>query len=286
MSTLRTTTNADLTSLGTTSSIGDTYFETDNNRIVVWDGTQWTAYNTDGVVLPFSNTSSVTMDGVDDYMTAPTDVLNFYNGGGTVSAWIRPTSVTATNTLGSRNRAIICKGNLYINFAINESGVPNLYFYDGFQQELTATSTVSTTDWMHICWTWSTSGCAIYVNGTSEASSTAITPANVSSTQTAGVVNLGKTLQSGADHFGGLLDELSLFDYELSSSQVGDLYISASGSNNIPADVSGLNPVNWWRMGDYSGDTSTVTDEGTKGTTRSDLTFQNETAFSSTVPLT
>ena len=45
MSTLRTTTASDLTSLGATSNTGDTYFETTNKKIVVWDGSAWSTYN-------------------------------------------------------------------------------------------------------------------------------------------------------------------------------------------------------------------------------------------------
>lgn len=286
MSTLRTTTAANLASLGATSNAGDTYFETTNNRIVVWSGSAWTLYNNDGVAAPFANASSVSLDGTNDHMTTATSVLNFYTGGGAVSAWIRPSSVTASNTNGAGNRSIISKGSVYINFAINESGVPNLYFYDGSVRELTATSTVSTTDWMHVCYTWSTSGCSIYVNGTSEASTTSFTPANVSSGQTSAAVYLGKTTFSGANHLGGLIDEVSLFNAELSSSEVNELINAGTGgANDTPADIdsTSLSPVNWWRMGDYSGDTSgsTVTDQGSGS---NNLTLQNGASFSTTVP--
>lgn len=284
MSTLNTTTtNTRPTTLNNTTDVGKSYFEKDSNKIVVWDGTGWVFYQNDGVISPFlANSSSVTLDGLSDYMTAPNTALNFYTGGGSVSAWVRPTSVTDSQTTVYYNRPIINKGNTYIAFSINESGVPNWYFFNG-GEEITASTAVSTTDWTHICWTWSTSGCAIYVNGTSEVTSSS-TPANLTSAHTSSVFYVGRPY--GGSYFGGLIDELATFDYELNSTQIESLYTSQTGANNTPANITDLDPVNWWRMGDYSGDTSgtTVTDQGTKGTTRSDLTFQNGAAFSTTVP--
>lgn len=285
MSTLRTTTATNLVSLGSTSNPGDTYFETTNNRIVVWSGSAWTLYNNDGTSAPFANASSVSLDGVDDHMTTDSSVLNFFTGGGAVSAWIRPSSVTASSSTASSFRSILSKGTVYINFCIDETGKPTIYFYDGSVRELNATSTVSTTDWMHVCYTWSTSGCAIYVNGTSEASTTSFTPANVTSSQTNAPVWLGRT-NLNPNHFGGLIDEVSLFNAELSSSEVNELISAGTGgANDTPADIysTSLSPVNWWRMGDYSVDTSgsTVTDQGSGS---NNLTLQNGASFSSTVP--
>lgn len=138
---------------------------------------------------------------------------------------------------------------------------------------------------MHACYTWSTSGCAIYVNGTSEASTTSFTPANVTSSQTNAPVWLGRT-NLNPNHFGGLIDEVSLFNAELSSSEVNELISAGTGgANDTPADIysTSLSPVNWWRMGDYSVDTSgsTVTDQGSGS---NNLTLQNGASFSSTVP--
>jgi hypothetical protein len=51
MSTLLTTTTADLTTLGATAGIGDTYFNTTTNNIVLWDGSAWIEYINDGLAL-------------------------------------------------------------------------------------------------------------------------------------------------------------------------------------------------------------------------------------------
>ena len=151
---------------------------------------------------PLTNTYSLSLDAVDDYATTPTSVLNFYNTGGSVSAWIKPSSVTGTQTAPHLNRSIISKANVYFGLNINEAGYPIIYFYDGAVREIVATTQVSTSSWMHICATWSTTGSAIYVNGTSEATSSN-TPADIDSGQTAGNVYIGRTQNTSSDHFGG-----------------------------------------------------------------------------------
>ena len=61
----------------------------------------------------------------------------------------------------------------------------------------------------------------------------------------------------------GLVDEVAVFDYELTSAQVASL---SSTDNTQPADISSLNPLGWWRMGDNDGGTgTTITDQGSGG---------------------
>jgi hypothetical protein len=50
--------------------------------------------------------------------------------------------------------------------------------------------------------------------------------------------------------FSGLIDEFSAFDSVLSNTEITAIY-----NSGVPADISSLSPVGWWRMGDGSGDT-------------------------------
>ena len=61
-----------------------------------------------------------------------------------------------------------------------------------------------------------------------------------------------------------MIDELSLFNIELSASDVESIF-----NNGIPNNISNLNTINWWRMGDHSSDSptnneviTTITDSG------------------------
>ena len=59
------------------------------------------------------------------------------------------------------------------------------------------------------------------------------------------------------------MDEVSVFDSELSASDVTTIY-----NGGTPNDISSLSPVSWWRMGEeanYSGGTWTLTDQGSGG---------------------
>jgi len=224
----------------------------------------------------FSNGYALSFDGVDDYATTANSVLNFYNTGGSISAWIKPSSVTATQVDAFKNRSIISKGAVYLGLNINEAGYPTLYFYDGTIREVVATTQVSTSSWMHICATWSTTGSAIYVNGTSEATSSN-TPADIDSGQTGSDVYIGKTVNNQCDHFGGLIDELAVFNTELSSSDITAIY-----NSGVPDDLTSYSPTNWWRMGDNdSGTGTTITDQGSGG---NDGTLVNGPTFLQGVP--
>ena len=53
---------------------GDVLFETDTKNVIIWDGTNWRGYQNDVILLsPVTNTTSVTFDGVDDYVLIPSN---------------------------------------------------------------------------------------------------------------------------------------------------------------------------------------------------------------------
>ena len=76
----------------------------------------------------------------------------------------------------------------------------------------------------------------------------------------------------------GKMDEIALFNSELSSSDVTSIYNSGG-----PDDLASLSPVGWWRMGDNnSGSGTTITDQGSGG---NDGTLNNGPTFSTDVPV-
>ena len=77
------------------------------------------------------------------------------------------------------------------------------------------------------------------------------------------------------------LDEVAFFSSALSGPQVASL-VDTSGSNPVPANISSLNPVAWYRMGDDDGGTgTTITDQGSGG---NNGTLTNGPTFSTIVP--
>ena len=95
--------------------------------------------------------------------------------------------------------------------------------------------------------------------------------------------NLGDTFYLGkwntyAPHFGGLIDEVSVFNSELSASDITAIY-----NSGVPTDISSLSPVGWWRMGDgtEAGSGTTVYDMSSNS---NNGTLINGPTFSTTVP--
>ena len=76
-------------------------------------------------------------------------------------------------------------------------------------------------------------------------------------------LKIGRSDVSGGGHyFGGLIDEVSIFNTELSSPQISEIYNSGT-----PNDIDSLNPQSWWRMGDSNSGTGNVADDGALGNT-------------------
>ena len=80
--------------------------------------------------------------------------------------------------------------------------------------------------------------------------------------------------------FNGLLDEVAMFETELSGSDVSAIY-----NNGIPTDLTSYSPSGWWRMGDNDGGTgTTITDQGSRGNNGTLTNFSTGTGFSTDVP--
>ena len=241
----------------------------------------------------FTNQYSVSFDGSDDYLDidgvsstiAASDDF-------TISAWAKndggygyifrcseavdSTSFKETIGLGifsNKAYGLLQNGGSFIEYA-DSSG-----------------TTVNDNAWHHFALTISessgTSTLKLYVDGSlAGSSSLAITIPN-----TISVASVGRrpynSSGTGDLYFGGLIDEVAVFNTALSASQVTNIYKGeanggSGGTNGVPGDLNTFNPVGWWRMGDKDNGTGTiVTDQGTEG---NNGTLTNGAAFSTTVP--
>jgi len=81
----------------------------------------------------------------------------------------------------------------------------------------------------------------------------------------------------GSTYGAALCDEYALFNSALTTEQLTTIY-----NGGTPTDLTSLNPVGWWRMGDNDGGTgTTITDQGSGG---NDATLTNGPTFSTDVP--
>jgi len=217
----------------------------------------------------FENLYSFEFDGSTDFISvADADNLSFGNGTTdspfSISAWIKIGQTTAQGIVtkygstsatrewlfyitGGKLRLLLSSTNGGYNFA-------------------TGTTNLSINTWYHVACTYdgrggstAYNGMTLYINGIAE-SVTTVNSIYVAMSNTSQNVEIGKHL---TNELLGNIDEVAIFDVELSSTEVTNIY-----NSGVPNDISSLSPVSWWRMGEaanYSGGAWTLTDQGSGG---------------------
>jgi hypothetical protein len=220
----------------------------------------------------FTNEYSVDFDGTDDYMSV-SDIpeLNATTAC-TFSFWGKPAatgkSLGMESLISSTDKIILYLW--YTNvvyFGVRNGGSPA-----PASQAFTADG-----NWHHICGTYdgSTGTIKLYIDGSLVSTQTG---APSSTSDLSGNFIVGKS--GGSDYNEGLIDEVAIFDSALSASDVTAIY-----NSGVPADLTSLSPVGWWRMGDGTEDGSgtTIYDMRPIGTPNN-ATLTNGPVFSTDVP--
>lgn len=209
----------------------------------------------------FSNTKSIALDGVDDYVNCgDNDNISFGNGATdspfSISAWIKPTSsgrFTIAFKWGTSLREYYFQiaGGGALQVSLNSS----LSVYIGRNGQ----TTISQNVWSHVICTYDGSGnknnVNIYLNGVLDNSTTISSGTYTAMSNTAQPFEIGR--YNGGSYASGLIDETAVFNSELSASDITTIYNSGA-----PNDISSLSPVSWWR---FEGSGTTATDSGSGG---------------------
>ena len=256
-------------------------FITYNGVIVGNGGLTLLSTETDTPTPPsFTNTKSIALDGVDDFVDMG-DVLNMANDGTdaySISCWFKTTSTATQMMIAKQTNASPYNGyNLYMSANRFKFSLGTLTTSSYINGQTGLNGSITDGNWHHVCLTYDgsqdISGFNLYYDGvnTTIFSIANNTPASVSNTTDFNISGRG----SGALLFNGNIDEVSYFDSVLSASDVSTIF-----GIGLPNDISGLNPVGWWRCGD--GDTApTLTDNGSGG---NNGTMTNFSTFSTDVP--
>ena len=270
MTTLNTVTSSTRPSSPTA---GDAYFETDTNKIIVWNGSAWTEIIADTPPI-FSNTYSLEFQKTNSAYLDIGDISSIAGGQSqfSLSIWFNLPSTTGTHGLfGSNNfwgETFYSAGNISTNgFVVNQA------------QNITVAITANT--WHHLVITFNSGTTKRYFDGSF-----------VGDRSDAGTTTNSATFNglrlADCDRFNPFsdikIDEFSVFQSELTASQVTNIYRGetdggSGGTNRTPGDLSsfqsGNGPDGWWRMGDTGSDfgTNTITDEGGSN----DATINNAT---------
>ena len=256
---------------------------TDAGSIVVYDSGSWRTFANEVVNSWGGNTYSVAFDGTNDYVDTGDkfdfmqQTMNF-----TVSAWIKLQDYTLarnqyilhTTDSGSRVGFMLWFDNRYGQNYLRSSICPSSSS-NAFAQKM---NTISDNNWHHVAVTCAQGGSIrLYLDGSELNSSS--TPSTTTATAMHNFI-IGGALNASGQPFlpaQGNIDEVGIFNTELSSSNITSIYNSGA-----PDDLSSFNPVGWYRMGDNDNGTgTTITDQGSGS---SNGTLTNGPTFSTSVP--
>ena len=259
-------------------STGDAYFETDTKNYIIYDGANWRVFNNDGSSGFSGNSYSLNLDGSDDFM----QTTGFTLGSAySFSMWFNlSASPNVTTLLNSEHYYTDGYDNFV--FRISNATTISLFSYSGrssAQSIAITVPTLSTGTWYNLVLTNTGSGSAqAYLDNSNVTTSGSTTRAFSDLQGTKGLI-VGDNLTNNNNPFNGKIDEVAVFNYSVSSSDVTTIY-----NNGTPGNLNDLstNPFGWWRMGDNNNAAgTTITDEGTGG---NDGTLVNGPTFSTDVP--
>jgi hypothetical protein len=190
---------------------------------------------------------ALSLDGVNDYLDANRTVAS--NLGFSVSAWINPTSY-ATVMLGTRNLSSASTSNGF-TMNINSSGnlFGRIFTETSNIIQVQTGSTISLNNWSHVAMTYdsSTKTLKLYLNGAQAGSIVGTDPSVASIAD----LDIGRaSVGTFYDYFVGKLSNVALWDTDLSSTEVTEIY-----NQGVPSNLnnfSGTAPVSWWQLGSNS----------------------------------
>jgi hypothetical protein len=252
---------------------GLSIFNSDSKQYQISDGTNWIIYDFDSTTA-LTNRYTVDFDGAGDYMSISDQNIFSLGSGGTenafsISTWFNADSIgtfliVTKDASGAREWAFRTISSKLSFFAFGTGGG-----YIGRQYN----SALSTGQWYHAVVTYdgskASSGIKLYLNGSQ------VDNANYASGTYTAAVNASAGVRVGAlqvnnSYSNGKIDEVSIFNSELTGSQVANIYKGeesggSGGTNGKPGELSTFSPVGWWRMGDgaEAGSGTTIYDAST-----------------------
>ena len=196
----------------------------------------------------FANTKSLAFDGVDDYIGfgAGLDYFDYTNNGYSVSFWMKSTSsvwyekIVNFGANSKRFMVGIGGGGGKLAWAIYNGTSPATGVTQIYQWVPTA-GLVNDGNWHHIVVT-------VPLNVTGTEAIIYVDNSTAGSGNPYGIPPVAaNTISDSTKPYDGSIDEVSIFDYALTSGNVTTIF-----NSGIPTDLTSLNPVAWWRCGDNS----------------------------------
>ena len=239
-------------------------------------------------VAVYPNTYSVDFDSTDDYITMGDNNIFSFGDASTdsafsVVAWVKMDDATKFRVL-SKSAAATTTVEWFVGTEANDKF--SLYLYDNNTGVQIRASTVALTSnentWIHVACTYdgggANTGIHLYINGEDADDSVGVGGGGdyVAMHNTTAGLEIGRLANASATTYSdGTIDEVSLWDKELSVGEVAAIW--NNGLLTDLSDESGL--IGWWRMEEGTG--TTVADGSSNSNTG---TLTNSPAWSSDTP--
>ena len=190
-------------------------------------------------------TKSVSLDGTNDHIVISNSVADDIKNVGSMSIWLKLETANQNDTIMNLHTDTSNDNKIAILF-INQGGTEVIRFNSrGGSQNTILDHSYSASDsvsngWTHFVATWSRTAntMAMYLNGSSVATSTA---SIASFATTANKIYLGKPGNADNAFFQGHFSSFALFDAVLSGSDVSTIY--NSGSPDIDLTTAGISSL-------------------------------------------
>ena len=214
------------------------------------------------------NRKSILLDGTDDRIEC-SSLTAYDNSDFSVSIWVKKTTSGLEYVISNSSASVKAGFDIIINSL-------NVNFQRRTTTKQAATGYINIgftyNTWHNLIGTYNdtTGDLKLYLDGVLKNTSSASSDVNTASVD----LRIGCST-SNSLFFQGGIDEVSLFNTELSQIDITSIYNSGT-----PTDLTSYSPLGWWRMGD--GDTApTITDNGSGG---NNGTMTNFSTFSIDVP--
>jgi hypothetical protein len=225
---------------------------------------------------PFSNTYSTTFDGIDDYVDCGNPTSLQITSELSISFWFKSSSTSDQAVITKDNLGQRCWGIWNNQYGLSSNKLQFYVFNSNLATSVESSTNLNDGNWHNIVCVFKPSTyLRIYADGSLDAENTTSIPTSIDNDIVdfliGGIISSGNPLYM----FQGNVDEVAVFNSELSASDVTTIY-----NSGIPNNLNDLStpPLSWWR---FEGTGTTATDSGTGG---NDGTLENGVTRSTDVP--
>ena len=192
------------------------------------------------IINDINNIYSLDFDGVDDYVNLGVTGMSAAKNTGSISAWIKLNTVSASGNIFRMQ--VDANNSIFVFYHAGDNELRAVYKAGGTTNLAVTTDAIEGDGlWHHVASTWNHTGnVVLYLDGVAK-QTTAISG---TFTGSIGSANIGANT-TGGGFWNGKIDEVGLYNAELTSDNVKDIY-----NEGFPKGQGGTSLIGWWKMGD------------------------------------